>query len=108
MFGTQGTTYSAIMILAKLTCLPNAINPFCYEESEHNRLLLLCMDNETRRDIYDIPLVMIYKGRGLVDIVDVIEVMERAMQRSEGRSILLKQCLEAMQSKLQEVSGRTV
>lgn len=66
------------------------------------------MDEETRKDIYDIPLVMIYKGHGLVDIVDVIEVMERAMQRSEGRSILLKQCLEAMQSKLQEVSGRTV
>lgn len=96
------------MILAKLTCLPNAINPFCYEESEHNRLLLLCMDEETRKDIYEIPLVMIYKGHALVDIMNVIEVMERAMQRSEGRSVLLKQCLEAMQSKLQEVSGRTV
>jgi hypothetical protein len=59
------------------------------------------------KELYDIPIELMYKGKGLVDIVNVIEVFENAT-RSEGRTVLLQRCLEEMQSKLQEVSGRTV
>lgn len=59
---------------------------------------------EYKQELYEIPIELIYKGKGLVDIARVIEVFERAT-RSEGGTVLLQRCLEEMQSKLQEVSG---
>ena len=59
------------------------------------------------KELFDIPIELIYKGKGLVDIANVIEVFEHAT-RSEGGTVLLQRCLEEMQSKLQEISGRSV
>ena len=59
------------------------------------------------KELFDIPIELIYKGKGLVDIDNVIEVFEHAT-RFESSSVLLQRCLEEMQSKLQEISGRTV
>jgi hypothetical protein len=59
------------------------------------------------KELFDIPIELIYKGKGLVDIANVIEVFEHAT-RSESSSVLLQRCLEEMQSKLQEISGRSV
>lgn len=60
-----------------------------------------------RQELFDIPIEFIYRGKGLVDIARVIEVFDNAT-RSEGSTVLLQRCLEEMQSKLQEISGRTV
>lgn len=60
-----------------------------------------------RQELFDIPIEFIYRGKGLVDIARVIEVFENAT-RSEGSTVLLQRCLEEMQSKLQEISGRSV
>lgn len=60
-----------------------------------------------KNDLFEIPIELIYKGRGLVDIAKVIEVYDRAT-RPENSSILLQRCLEEMQSKLQEIGGRSM
>jgi hypothetical protein len=60
-----------------------------------------------KNELFDIPIEFIFHGKGLVDIARVIEVFDRAT-RSEGNTVLLQRCLEEMQSKLQEVSGRPV
>ena len=60
-----------------------------------------------RQELFDIPIEFIYRGKGLVDIARVIEVFESAT-RSEGGTVLLQRCLEEMQSKLQEIGGRSV
>ena len=60
-----------------------------------------------KKDLYNIPIEVVYKGRGLVDIVKVIEVFERAT-RSKDSSVLLQRSLEEMQSKLQEIGGGTL
>lgn len=62
---------------------------------------------EYRDELFDIPIEFIYRGKGLVDIVRVIEVFDRAT-RSESSTVLLQRCLEEMQSKLQEVSGQSL
>lgn len=62
---------------------------------------------EYRDELFDIPIELTYHGKGLVDIVRVIEVFDRAT-RSESSTVLLQRCLEEMQSKLQEVSGRSL
>jgi len=63
--------------------------------------------DQYRQDLFDIPIELIYKGKGLVDITRVIEVFDNAT-RSGGSTVLLKRCMEEMQSKLQEISGRIV
>lgn len=62
---------------------------------------------EYRQELFNIPIEFTYQGKGLVDITRVIEVFDNAT-RSEGSTVLLKRCMEEMQSKLQEVSGRSV
>lgn len=56
-------------------------------------------------ELYDIPIEMTYRGKGLVDIARVIEVFDRAA-RSEDSAVLLQRCVEELQEKLQEISGR--
>ena len=73
---------------------------------ECRRWFFLC-DKEMssfKGELYDIPIEMVYRGRGLVDISKVIKVFERAT-RSEDSTVLLQRCLEELQEKLQEVSG---
>ena len=57
-----------------------------------------------KSELFEIPIEIVYRGRGLVDIVKVIEVFERAA-RSEDSPVLLQRCLEELQEKLQEISG---
>lgn len=60
-----------------------------------------------RGELFEIPIEMVYRGRGLVDIVKVIEVFDRAT-KSEDSTVLLQRCLEELQEKLQEIGGGTV
>ena len=62
---------------------------------------------EIRKDIYQIPIQMIYKGMGLVNIVDVIEVFDRAT-KSESKDVLLIEAMEEMQRCLREIQGRVM
>lgn len=60
---------------------------------------------EYKKELYEIPIELVYHGMGLVDISKVIEVFNHATQ-SENSTVLLKRRLEEMQRKLQEISGR--
>lgn len=80
--------------------------PLPMEPADH--WLLLCMTREEIiKELHQIPLQMMYKGMGLVNIVDVIEVFDRA-SRPESKDVLLKQTLEEMQRCLREIQGRVM
>ena len=70
-------------------------------------LLLFMTREEIIKELHQIPLQMMYKGMGLVNIVDVIEVFERA-SRPESKDVLLKQTVEEMQRCLREIQGRVM